>query len=99
MHWDVMVQCGDVLWTWRAACVPTASAASLPLEKIADHPLRFLTYEGPVQNHTGQVRRIDAGACLLKKKSNSLCIDFQGQLLRGAFVLENIGASGWVLRR
>ena len=56
VHWDLMLQRSGCLWAWRVNCPPAEIGdAPLPLEKIADHSLRFLTYQGPVQNGAGSV--------------------------------------------
>jgi hypothetical protein len=68
VHWDLMLEQDDVLTTFR---LPVGRASALALscgdarptraERIFDHPLRFLWYEGPVQNGTGRVRIVDRG--------------------------------------
>ena len=57
-----MLEMDDCLWTWRLN-TPPAKIKNEPVsaERIGDHPLRFLTYEGPVQNNTGQVKITDKG--------------------------------------
>ena len=89
VHWDLMIQREDVLWTWRMACPPEAIAdPPLPLERIADHPVRFLTYEGPVQQNTASVRIADRGTVeILDPTEAALKIVFQGQVLKGPFLL------------
>jgi hypothetical protein len=49
VHWDLMLEAGDVLETYRLA-VPPEKITGKPVEavKIFDHPLKFLTYEGSV---------------------------------------------------
>lgn len=62
--------------------------APLRLEKIADHPPRFLTYEGPVQNNTGSVRIADHGTAeLIEQTQEVLTITFNGRHLKGQFTL------------
>jgi hypothetical protein len=84
-----MLQRGEMLWTWRMTVSPEhINAACLPIERIVDHPLRFLSYEGPVQNNTGQVEIADKGSYrLISEKTDSLCIDVQGKILQGKFTL------------
>ncbi|MHC4290379.1 MAG: DNA polymerase ligase N-terminal domain-containing protein, partial [Planctomycetota bacterium] len=56
VHWDLMLDRGEVLWTWRLDTTPGKIAEkAVSAERISDHPRRFLAYEGPVQNNTGQV--------------------------------------------
>jgi len=62
VHWDLMLEMDDCLWTWRLN-VPPVEIKNKPIsaERIHDHSLRFLTYEGPVQNNTGSVKIADKG--------------------------------------
>lgn len=60
LHWDLMLECGAVLRTWRLAEMPGA-AGSIAVEALPDHRRRYLDYEGPVSGGRGHVRRIDAG--------------------------------------
>lgn len=62
VHWDLMLEMDDCLWTWRLNVPPTEiKNKPISAERIHDHPLRFLTYEGPVQNNTGKVKITDKG--------------------------------------
>jgi hypothetical protein len=62
VHWDLMLKKDDCLWTWRLNVPPNQiKDQSITAERIADHPLQFLTYEGPVQNGTGNVKIADKG--------------------------------------
>ena len=62
VHWDLMLEMDDCLWTWRLHVPPDEiKNQSIGAERIHDHPLRFLTYEGPVQNNTGRVKIFDKG--------------------------------------
>lgn len=66
VHWDLMLEMHDYLWTWRLN-VPPEKITDTPVsaEPIFDHSPRFLTYEGPVQNGTGRVKIADKGTCTL----------------------------------
>ena len=59
-HWDLMLEAGPVLRTWRLSRPPEPSR---PVEAIPsfDHRLAYLDYEGPVSGNRGTVRRWDAG--------------------------------------
>src|SRR5262245_61263436 len=60
LHWDLMLDMGEVLRTWRLACLP-AVPADIPAESLPDHRREYLMYEGPVSNNRGRVRRVVAG--------------------------------------
>jgi len=102
-HWDMMIESEGVLRTWRMACPPDqVGDTPLPLTKIADHPLRFLTYEGPVQNKTGSVRIADSGRVEINAHINqSLTMDFEGKHLQGQFELTctETAQNNWMLLR
>ena len=89
VHWDLMLEMDDCLWTWRLN-VPPDEIKDKPIdaERIHDHPLRFLTYEGPVQNNTGNVTITDKGTYQVKiQKTDRLEITFSGQTVSGVFEL------------
>lgn len=100
-HWDLMLQMGDVLWTWRMTVSPEhIDAASLPVERIFDHPLRFLSYEGPVQNNTGRVQIADKGNFrLVSEQVDKLRVDLKGKVLQGQFLLTRQAGNLWMLAR
>ncbi len=60
LHWDLMLEMGNALRTWRLAAPPTPGVfvAAVPL---GDHRLHYLDYEGPVSGGRGSVRRWDQG--------------------------------------
>jgi hypothetical protein len=89
VHWDLMLEMDDCLWTWRLA-VPPDEIGNEPVraERIHDHSLRFLTYEGPVQNDTGDISIADKGIYTLFEQANkALMLEIQGNILRGSYTL------------
>ena len=61
VHYDLMLQRGRTLKTWNLEN-PLAEPGVVQeaLERF-DHPLRFLTYEGPLSEGKGEVRALDRG--------------------------------------
>jgi hypothetical protein len=99
VHWDLMLEQGESLLTFRLP-EPPAQAASLPLAatKTFDHSLRFLTYEGPVQNNTGHVRIADRGTLQIQHRTDAqVAFTLQGQTLQGSFTLTHIDGAQWTL--
>jgi bifunctional non-homologous end joining protein LigD len=87
VHWDLMLEAGDCLETYRVG-VPPERWGNEPIEavKIFDHPLRFLTYEGSVNEGKGQVKIADKGTYRVVKQSESqLTLDFTGTILKEEF--------------
>jgi hypothetical protein len=59
-HWDLMLEDGPVLRTWRLAAFPQAGR-TLAAEASFDHRPFYLDYEGPVSGDRGTVTRWDGG--------------------------------------
>jgi hypothetical protein len=60
VHWDFMLEAGDVLRTW-AIDAPIAAGADLPARAMADHRRIYLEYQGEISGGRGSVRRLDEG--------------------------------------
>jgi|FrelakmetLWP11LW_1041352.scaffolds.fasta_scaffold30494_2 bifunctional non-homologous end joining protein LigD len=99
VHWDLMLQINDILWTWRLPIPPEQlSSETVIAERIFNHPLRFLSYEGPVQDKTGSVQIADHGKYILENKTEGkLEIDFKGKLLTGRYTLTQQNGHRWLL--
>ena len=61
LHWDLMLEAGEVLRTWRLAQAPNDEASAIVAEPLLDHRRAYLDYEGPVSGNRGSVKRWDAG--------------------------------------
>jgi len=65
VHYDLMLERGASLATWRLpsppADLPLGRAVNAP--RLPNHRTAYLTYEGPVGQGRGRVRRVDAGTC------------------------------------
>ena len=53
VHWDFMLEAGDVLRTW-AIDAPIVAGRDLPARALADHRLIYLEYEGEISGNRGQ---------------------------------------------
>ena len=97
IHWDFMLEQDGVLVTFRIEDEPAQCLArEVRAVKIFDHPLRFLTYEGPVQKGTGKVRIMDRGVYRCHNRSEDLlALELNGTLLRGDFTLTRIKGDEW----
>jgi len=60
-HWDLMLERDGVLCTW-ALPEPPNESESMSVDRLADHRLHYLDYEGPVSENRGNVTRWDAGS-------------------------------------
>jgi hypothetical protein len=61
LHWDLMLEMGTVLRTWRLSA-PPSGGGTIAVEPLGDHRAIYLDYEGPVSGNRGTVRRWDAGS-------------------------------------
>ena len=60
VHWDLMLERDGVLWTWALGEQPQSKHRLLG-ERLADHRIAYLEYEGPISGDRGEVRRITSG--------------------------------------
>jgi hypothetical protein len=97
LHWDLMLESGDVLRTWRLSEPPQ------PLKELAatstfDHRRIYLDYEGPVSGNRGQVARWDYGTFAWQQiQSDRLAVNMHGVRLHGCVILEQKKGDQWSL--
>jgi hypothetical protein len=83
LHWDLMLEAGDVLRTWRLHAPPAPGAAVRATASL-DHRPAYLDYEGPVSGGRGHVRRWDAGTFTWEEdKEDRITVLLDGKRLRG----------------
>ena len=99
-HWDLMLERDGILETYRLAEPPEKwRKRAIEAVKIFDHPLKFLSYEGCVNDGKGRVEIADCGTYhLIKKDESQKHISFAGKLLNGEFQLCLIEGNKWELR-
>ena len=96
VHWDLMLESGNCLQTWRLDKNPAEINSTSEAVKIFDHPLKFLTYEGPVNEGKGRVRITDAGTYqILHENDERIELDLLGQILKGKFILTHVKDDRW----
>jgi hypothetical protein len=97
LHWDFMLESGQVLRTWRLAAPPQLGKAVVATA-ISDHRLGYLDYEGPVSGNRGRVTRWDHGTFSWQKlESDHVAMRMSGGRVRGTIVLERADADAWTL--
>ena len=100
-HWDLMLQDGELLKTWRLDIGPEEILSqSAKATKIFDHPLRFLTYQGPVNKGKGMVKIADKGTYKAENETvGNLEIFLSGCILRGRFRLDKADSNSWRFKK
>jgi hypothetical protein len=91
-----MLEHAGVLRTWACSELPS-SAKPVAAERLPDHRLAYLDFEGPLTGDRGSVTRIDAGEYELLSESSGqaaaeIRIHLRGQILVGTLVIENLTA-------
>ena len=95
LHWDFMLQNGDLLLTWRLSAAP-APDSEVMAEKSFDHRPVYLDYEGPVSRGRGSVTRWDGGAFDWEERGpDNLTVRLAGLRLRGMFHLARSNGEMW----
>jgi hypothetical protein len=103
VHWDFMLEDGDVLRTW-AIDEPIVSGRDFRARALGDHRKIYLEYEGEISGGRGAVRRLDEGTFrVLAWSSDHVRIVVNGTQLVGEVDLRKMGAvsganESWVFR-
>ena len=99
-HWDLMLEQGQKLVTWQVRCSPETwgSSPMVHCEKIFDHRLKYLSYQGPLSDERGAVQPVAAGAYeVLEMDEKSWCILLTGPALKGRLTLKFCKDNQWQL--
>lgn len=94
-HWDLMLEAGGVLRTWRLLEEPRPGRM-VGAEALGDHRLIYLDYEGPVSGNRGRVRRWDEGTFTWEQDApERAVVRLVGSRCRGQAVLERNSDGKW----
>jgi DNA polymerase Ligase (LigD) len=87
VHFDLMIQQGGALATWKSTVAPEAAQSeAVACERLADHRLTYLEYEGPISGDRGHVTRIDQGACSVEVwDEDRVDVVFRGMRMIGRY--------------
>jgi hypothetical protein len=96
LHWDLMLEVGAVLRTWRLSS-PPSPGETVAAEPLGDHRALYLDYEGPVSGGRGTVHRWDAGTYDgLTERNGAAEFHLRGTTVRGQCAIGR-DADGWKL--
>jgi hypothetical protein len=92
LHWDLMLERGPVLRTWRLAAPPGPGPGVVAAEALGDHRAAYLDYEGPVSGGRGSVVRWDRGSFAWEEEAEGrVAVRLDGGRARGQMVLVREG--------
>ena len=95
LHWDFMLEAGDVLRTWRLAQVPEYDKP-IAATYLHEHRRLYLDYEGPLSGNRGSVRRWDAGVFhWLADRPDCARLELAGDKVHGTAVLTRASGDAW----
>ena len=103
VHWDFMLEHGEVLRSWAIAA-PVVARKELPARELGDHRRAYLEYEGEVSGNRGTVRRIDRGTyTVVFWSAERVRVRLNGSQLVGDVELCQVGessdgVSSWIFR-
>lgn len=96
IHWDLMLENEEKLWTWRLDIHPAELHFPVTAERIFDHPLKFLSYEGPVQKSTASVKKVDKGTLSFHRITpEAITCQLDGKIVNGRYALHLQNAPMW----
>ncbi len=88
LHWDLMLETGDVLRTWRLLEQPVPGK-TIAAEALGEHRRLYLDYEGPVSGDRGTVKRWDAGDFnAVSEENGRFVVNLSGRRVQGTAILE-----------
>jgi hypothetical protein len=88
LHWDLMLEAGESLHTWRLAALPSPDVGIDAL-RVGEHRLHYLDYEGPVSGGRGVVSRWDRGVFeWVEQTERVVAVRLHGTRWTGALRLE-----------
>ncbi len=89
VHWDLMLERGNALRTWRLARSPAADGRPIPAEPLPDHRIAYLDYEGPISGNRGTVARLDGGDYeIVDSSARRLVVRLAGRTIRAKATLD-----------
>jgi len=97
LHWDFMLEAGQVLRTWRLHAPPTAGNPC-EVSHSFDHRLVYLDYEGPISGGRGSVKRWDNGTFdWLADTPERVAVRIEGKRLQGLLEIVRLASGTWSL--
>ena len=109
-HWDLLLEDGDSCLTWALEELPSVwstvvgnddgvtASNHVAASSLTPHRLHYLSYEGPVSDNRGEVRRVACGKFEWRERSDHRVIaHFVAGTLTGQVTLERGAGTEWKL--
>jgi hypothetical protein len=98
LHWDLMLEDGASLRTWRLAQAPANPNSLIHATALPPHRLAYLDYEGPVSGNRGTETRWDRGdyELLTADTVDTLLVALRGERIHGRARLALISGDDWL---
>jgi len=92
-HWDLLLERDGALNAWALAEEPRIGK-TIAAERLPDHRLRYLDYEGPISGNRGSVSKWDTGTFVIaSEQADRLVIRVSGGQSLREVVIEQQGDS------
>jgi len=86
-HWDLLLEANGQLWAW-ALEVPPDRSGDIQADRLTDHRIEYLDYQGPVSAGRGHVSQWDHGVyTVVEQRADLLTVDLSGEKLQGPLTL------------
>jgi hypothetical protein len=96
LHWDLMLEAGSVLWTWRLLALPCIGQR-IHAVRTFDHRPLYLDYEGPISGDRGAVVRRERGTFSWDTQTDErIQVWLAGEVLRGVLRMWKVQAEEWL---
>lgn len=94
VHWDLMLEVGAALRTWRLPAPPTEQPKEAT--PLGDHRRMYLDYEGAVSGDRGHVKRWDAGEYEVREQGDDRWrVALHGRRWQGTATLTRRNETAW----
>ncbi|MCU0848145.1 MAG: hypothetical protein MUD12_09685 [Spirochaetes bacterium] len=91
-HYDFMFEKDGVLVTWRVSMDGLAKmleGQTVTAERIKDHGIKYLEYEGPISCDRGRIELYDSGEYECNPASNPIKLRLTGTRLNGTITISD----------
>lgn len=96
LHYDFFLERDDVLLTWALPELPSVGK-ELAAERLLDHRLLYLDYEGPISGDRGTVTRWDRGEYAMTVfEEGFISVAIKGAIIVGQVDLRRVDSGRWI---